>query len=91
MLLRLRTDARDACEADDDSAALIAVREVRRRVDACGRRQNPFRESTQLVRVEVRGHARRACAVNVFAHSCPPARAASEQRVDLFVEAFFHL
>jgi hypothetical protein len=64
---------------------------MRDRREARGCRERPFREGAQFVRIEVRSDARRACAVNVIAQRRPPARAASKQRVDLFVEALFHL
>src|SRR5205085_11043796 len=87
MLLDLGPVIRDACEADDDSAATVAVGEMRGGGEARRSRERPLRERAELVRIEMRA----VRAVSPRARLRRPTRAAPEQRIDLSVEALFHL
>src|SRR5205085_8563512 len=89
--LQLALDARRSRETDDRRAALIAVGEVRRGVDARGRGHQALGEGAQLVGVEVRVRLRRVRAVAARARDDSRATPSAQQRVNLFVESLSHL
>jgi len=71
------------------AAALVAVRQVRDGGEARGGWQSALGEGAQLVGVEVRSRARGARPVATRVR--PRATVPAQQRVNLFVEALFHL